>query len=112
MGIKQMFALGGQKVHPVTITVDEEAQVVYVGKLSVAQMDRLMKYMEDKDVAGMNTYLVQVGSYDDAEGHRAFSDSQEDTKYIKSCPVQFVKALADEVLKFNTMATVEDATKN
>lgn len=112
MGIRQMFAANGQKVKPVVITVDDETQEVYVGKLTVAQMDRLMKYMEDKDVAGMNTYLVQVGSYDDAEGHRAFNDSKEDTAYIKACPVQFVKALADEVLNFNTMVSIEDSTKN
>jgi len=111
MSIKSLFAAEGVKTRKVVVTVDGEEHEAFVGKISADHMARVSQYLKDQDATGMNCFLVRVGVYDDEAGTRAFTDAPEDQKAIRNAPVQFVGALANEVLAFNTLST-EDATKN
>ena len=111
--IKTLFAMGGAQFKPVTITIDGEETLVYVGKISVAQRDRFLKLIQDASGPGAGqAYAVQVGAFEDDQGTRSFSDSDEDTAAIMAAPVQFVHALAQEVLVFNRLAGPEDPVKD
>ena len=111
MGIKSMFTDAGRQVRAVKIKVDGEDHEVFVGKLSSMQSKKMIEFLKDQNPMDMNVYLVQCASYDDLNGTRSFTDTDADTKCIRSAPVQFVKALADAILDFNRF-DVEDATKN
>lgn len=112
MSIKDMFAAEGRKTKGVTIKVGDVEHEVYVGKITAEQMDRVLKFIKDGDSTGMNCYLVQVGLYETEDGERAFNDTEADRKIVRGVPVQFVKAIADEVFEFNRLTNLDDAVKN
>lgn len=111
MGLKSMFTESARSIKAVTITVDGVENTVYVGKLSSIQMKKVMQYVKDQDGPMANAYMVQVGTYDDEQGTRSFGDTKDDLDAVLKAPIQFVKAVADEVFGFNNIS-IEDGTKN
>lgn len=115
--IRKLFASGGIRYKPVTVTVDDETSTVYVGKITVAQREAFLKYLDEGagGIAKGEVYLVQHCTFDDAEGTRAFSDSAEDTAAIFAAPMQFVRAISEEIMRFNQLVgadPVKEAAKN
>lgn len=113
--IKTLFAAQGAKFKRVVITEDGQETEIFVGKLTVAQRDRFLAYFKDLETGGSGAaqaYVVQVAVYEDEQGTRAFSDSEDDTKAIMNAPAAFVQKLAEEVLDFNRIEASETALKD
>jgi hypothetical protein len=113
---RELFAAGGRLYKAVPITIDDETNMFYVGKVTVKQRGEFLKLLEgDGGLAKAQAYLVQQACYEDDAGTRAFNDTAEDMAVILSAPMQFIHAISNEIMTFNRLLgedPVKEAAKN
>lgn len=113
--IRNQFALESAKYRKVVITEDGQESEIYVGRMSIDQRDRFFALIKDAEKGGggaAQAYVVQIGTYEDDKGTRAFSDSDEDFAVLRAAPAIVVQRIAEAVLEFNRLDAVETAVKD
>lgn len=110
--VKNLFAASGKRFD----SVEFLGQKFYVGKITVAQRDRYFHAIQQENNGNRAVAeLVQMCTYEDEMGTRAFEDGPDDLALVMATPQDLVDAIAAAIMNFNGVDgkdPVVDAAKN